>query len=699
MRQKIYSGLFAVVTTLALLSFMACPDPSIEPRENGNVDVIISSPRTLISPQTLLPENVNVNRYAVSFEPKEGQNRAASIDTLGNTATATLEVGDWIISVTGYEGAVPLIKGEKTINVTRQRQAIGISVTQPVQGAGSLAYTVDGLTESEATNATLSISRISTSTSSITRDLLVSGGASGTIDQETGFYRVITEVTAGEARIVRYEIAHIYPQKTTAYDLEFTAADFHAYTLSGTVDLRLGSGPAPLAAILYFYLDAGHTTLLGSDEIVNGLWTATIPDLYGSRTLFPVIEVVDEWGSAILGLPTMTAPSDSTGSIDLGTFYARGTEDFSFTTAEDEDSKLVLDSPDPYPLSQGAGESVVIRLSVAGNIAVSNVHWLVDGQDTGIEGTEFTLVATDYAPNMVHYLAAEILLNGAWYSRELRFRVMGPEDLLPANLAYYVQAEGNDANAGTSDNAPFKTLAHAIDMASRTRIKTIVVAGTLNSESENGYSDQEIFSIANTGQETITIQGKSIDERGMLTGIEGKRVMGVDITSTLILGENLVITGGKSVSGGAGIQINQGTVILEGAEITGNVTESFSYIGAGGVCVASGAHLVMNKGSINENATFSANAQGDIGGGIAVDSYGSVSINGGGILNNIARTSGHGADAGGAVWINDGGLFRMSAGTIAGNTASASYPFYEGYSYITTFVAGGGTAQQPQRRR
>jgi hypothetical protein len=125
----------------------------------------------------------------------------------------------------------------------------------------------------------------------------------------------------------------------------------------------------------------------------------------------------------------MTAPNDSTSDISLGTVFATGTEAISFTTAEDEDRKIVLDSPDPYPLSQGAGESVVIRLSVSGNIAVSSVHWLVDGQDTDIEGTEFTLVAADYAPG-VHYLAAEMLLNGAWYSRELRFRVMGPRDTL-----------------------------------------------------------------------------------------------------------------------------------------------------------------------------------------------------------------------------------------------------------------------------
>jgi hypothetical protein len=185
---------------------------------------------------------------------------------------------------------------------------------------------------------------------------------------------------------------------------------------------------------LYFYTDAEHTTLVGSGEIVNGLWTATIPDLYGARTLYPVIEIVDEWGSSLLNLATMTAPNDSTSDIALGTVFATGTEDITFSTAWDEDSKLVLSSPDAYPLSQGANEARVVRLNVTDDIVLSSIHWLIDGEDTGIEGAEFTLVATQYVPG-VHYLAAEMLLNGAYYSRELRFRVMGPQrDSLPANV-------------------------------------------------------------------------------------------------------------------------------------------------------------------------------------------------------------------------------------------------------------------------
>ena len=45
--------------------------------------------------------------------------------------------------------------------------------------------------------------------------------------------------------------------------------------------------------------------------------------------------------------------------------------------------------------------------------------------------------------------------------------------------SYYVRADGDDKNAGTSEAAPFKTLQRAVDAAANTPVKKITVVGTL----------------------------------------------------------------------------------------------------------------------------------------------------------------------------------------------------------------------------
>jgi ABC-type glycerol-3-phosphate transport system substrate-binding protein len=45
--------------------------------------------------------------------------------------------------------------------------------------------------------------------------------------------------------------------------------------------------------------------------------------------------------------------------------------------------------------------------------------------------------------------------------------------------SYYVRADGNDKNTGTSEDSPFKTLTKALEAAEKTSVKKITVIGTL----------------------------------------------------------------------------------------------------------------------------------------------------------------------------------------------------------------------------
>jgi hypothetical protein len=56
----------------------------------------------------------------------------------------------------------------------------------------------------------------------------------------------------------------------------------------------------------------------------------------------------------------------------------------------------------------------------------------------------------------------------------------------PANRSYYVHADGDDENNnGRSEEAPYKTLKKAVEMATKGAVKTITVIGTLDRNSES----------------------------------------------------------------------------------------------------------------------------------------------------------------------------------------------------------------------
>ena len=136
-------------------------------------------------------------------------------------------------------------------------------------------------------------------------------------------------------------------------------------------------------------------------------------------------------------------------------------------------------------------------------------------------------------------------------------------------------------------------------------------------------------------------------------------VIGVK-SGELIIESGTVITDNTNTGGGSGGVDVGGKLILNGGEITGNVsgTAAKSNGHGGGVWVDNMADFIMESGSIGKNKAYGQ------GGGVYVDLFACFYMKGGDIFANTARATSSGARGGGVY--NLGGDFYMSGGKITG---------------------------------
>jgi hypothetical protein len=219
--------------------------------------------------------------------------------------------------------------------------------------------------------------------------------------------------------------------------------------------------------------------------------------------------------------------------------------------------------------------------------------------------------------------------------------------------SFYVSANGNDSNTGTSEDHAFSTLKKAVETASTTSLKIITVIGTLIGKTE----------IVDSGSDEILITGKantSENEKAVLTAttndeytisIEGKSnirfeyLVITDIcidgdSSRLTLGRDTVVSNNLAIDTevypkyGGGILVIGGTVVmLDNAKVTNSVAGA-----GGGVAVAEGATLIMQ-----DNATIS---------------------------NNIARNDHFDNGGGGGVYCLGGKIILKDSAIVTRNSAS-----------------------------
>jgi hypothetical protein len=290
----------------------------------------------------------------------------------------------------------------------------------------------------------------------------------------------------------------------------------------------------------------------------------------------------------------------------------------------------------------------------------------------------------------------------------------------PPPSTYYVKASGNDNNAGTSEDAPFKTLNKAIyeswarGYGYGVGRKTIVVIGTLTMDyaaiTEGiGYaiSNSKPYPTADSHLDVL-ITGKADApeaERAVLRGNDKDQILRMDpvfkgsqgINGARIRLENITLTGGKADNGGAVYVGERGVLTLgPGAIITGNQAKNGGGVYAeqsnvfsdetivsleGGAITGNdatesggGLYLARGKAEIKSGAITGNQAQS--GGGVYASENAELILEGGEIANNIAVTSvrdgsifempGYG---GGVAAFN----FTMKGGSISGNTVNGGF--------------------------
>lgn len=144
--------------------------------------------------------------------------------------------------------------------------------------------------------------------------------------------------------------------------------------------------------------------------------------------------------------------------------------------------------------------------------------------------------------------------------------------------AYYVSANGDDSNDGSTYDTPFKTLNKAITSANNSDSKTVYVIGTLNATSESSSASETVFFIAasvGTADSPINIIGYPDSDATLSalddTGAANKRVFETDLESYIKM-KDLILTGGNTSKSGAAIYYYDGELTLEDCKINGNKT-------------------------------------------------------------------------------------------------------------------------------
>jgi hypothetical protein len=191
-----------------------------------------------------------------------------------------------------------------------------------------------------------------------------------------------------------------------------------------------------------------------------------------------------------------------------------------------------------------------------------------------------------------------------------------PPDLTGVST-YYVRDNGNDRNAGISEQKPFKTLTRAVEAASGSAVKTITVIGTLTTalpnitkgtgtaeilitgRADEAAKDKAVLQIPKEG-EAFTVGGDSRIRFEHITVTGGKRGgIKVNEGATVTLGQGAVVSGNSRAYGG-GLAINKGTLVLcDNALVAKNTANA----GGGIAVLGSGTLLMQDDALVSENET------------------------------------------------------------------------------------------------
>jgi hypothetical protein len=240
-------------------------------------------------------------------------------------------------------------------------------------------------------------------------------------------------------------------------------------------------------------------------------------------------------------------------------------------------------------------------------------------------------------------------------------------------IIFHISEHGDDANDGSAER-PLWSVAAALGRVRWKSWKTAVfiIHGSITEVAAHNA----MIDITGRGLPAISLRGESAESPGKLNAAGlNKRVIYVSDANTLYLGDNIVLCGGKvRGSGGAGITLENGVLIMRGGEISGN--DSGLGMG-GGVYAGRNSEFIMEGGLIKENTTIMH------GGGVFPDEGGTFTMHGGTISGNNACL------CGGGVFVGLGSEFEMTGGCIDGNKAGTENTMLLGGVTLPSGQGGG----------
>ena len=225
--------------------------------------------------------------------------------------------------------------------------------------------------------------------------------------------------------------------------------------------------------------------------------------------------------------------------------------------------------------------------------------------------------------------------------------------------SYFVNSNGNDNNDGLSEKSPFRTLTHAIEVASKTDVKRITVIGKLT---ENVSTIDTVpilplpgkhWSEPNPGE--ILITGKSnatAVEKAILTSNGGNALTIAPMVSIML--ENIEI---RDCFGHSAVLVFKGQLILaKGVKIRSNLSRN-----GGGIYVTNGGTLIIR-------------ADAEVSNNNATDSGGGIYFEGGsrGLLAENALVTNNKAKNGGGIALNESTFIMINNSEVKSNSAGNS---------------------------
>ena len=267
--------------------------------------------------------------------------------------------------------------------------------------------------------------------------------------------------------------------------------------------------------------------------------------------------------------------------------------------------------------------------------------------------------------------------------------------------SYYVRADGNDSNAGISEDKPFKTLAKAVLAASKTKVKTVTVIGKLDTgeivikdsgtdeilitgKADASDSEKAVLTVAelpDRGANTVQITGNSnikLEYITLNTGSSMAIIFASGNNVKLTLGKNSVVSGnGKDAEIGSkyggGILMLDGTLIMmDNATVTNCLAER-----GGGIAVPRNGKMIMQ-----DNAVISNNYASVSGGGVYLEDSNLEIKNNAIIKGNTAMDNG--LYGGGGIYCEAGTIKLQNNSSVTGNTAPEGGGIYLRQSSLQT---------------